>query len=116
MKPLPKQHRCTECDRAHFDPAGLKQLEEHHNRCAHCGDDIYYQYVLKNNVWEQTGLGYHAGVLHLPCVEKLIGRQLTLDDFRFDLGRGGNTLNDIIKWAASSLGAPKPLLQQALSK
>ena len=105
MKPLPKQHRCTECDRLHFDRDGIKKLEDHHNKCTHCGEDIFYQYVLKNDVWKQTGLAYHDGVLHLPCAEKLIGRKLVLDDFRFDLGRGGNTINDAIKWAITPSSA-----------
>ena len=70
---------------------------EHHSRCAHCKDLIAYEYSLNDKVWEQTGIGYHGGVLHFECVEKLIGRKLTLDDF------APYRNNDGIRWALKNL-------------
>jgi len=108
MIPFPEKHRCSTCDRNHHSPAGLKQLEKHFNHCAHCGEFLYYEYLLKEDVWALTGLDFHGGVLHLPCVEKLIDRKLTLDDFRFDLAaRNGHTINDAVRWAIHQAAAAK---------
>lgn len=74
--------------------------------CHHCNGDCAEAYMLKSHVWEKAiraseGKGRHAAfnrqLLHLACVETLIGRELTLDDLtdapinaaaRFFAGKG----------------------------
>lgn len=49
--------------------------------CAHCGEVSWHDYMVRNEVWACTGLGPNGGVLHLPCLESLLGRRLVLRDF-----------------------------------
>lgn len=49
--------------------------------CAHCGKrDAYQSYHVKKEVWALTGLDPKAGVLHIWCLEEMIGRRVTADD------------------------------------
>jgi hypothetical protein len=38
-------------------------------------------YIVKESVWKETGLGWHGGRLCIGCLEKRIGRQLKPGDF-----------------------------------
>lgn len=102
MIPLPPPHPCPDCNRKHRTPEEHDKLREHFENCAHCGLPFYYDYHVKDDVWAASGLDFHAGTLHLPCLEKLIGRRLALDDF---IGPSrnpnckGQSPNDIIRWA-----------------
>jgi hypothetical protein len=49
--------------------------------CKHCGEVSGESYRIHDELWAQTGLGKHDGVLHLKCVERLLGRPLSLKDF-----------------------------------
>lgn len=75
-----KYHRCPDCDRSHLSPEDHKEMRKHFDFCAHCGDVCPEMFMLKDEVWDQTGLGYKDGVLHLHCAEKLVGRRLVADD------------------------------------
>lgn len=111
MKPLPPKHKCPACDRAHFDKAGEKALNDHCTRCAECKQLVPYDYMLLPGVWHQTGLAYHAGVLHLECVEKLIGRKLQLEDFSTMTPRsaeGGHNINDAIRFGVTMAQRREP--------
>lgn len=105
MRPLPQKHQCADCGSMHYSAASLTALNDHFRTCAECGEPLFYAYCLKDDVWAATGYEYHGGTLHLPCVERLIGRKLTLDDFNFQILKQGHSINDAIKWAA--LNQPK---------
>lgn len=49
--------------------------------CKHCNQPIGENYRVHDEVWAQTGLKKYDGVLHLRCLERLIGRPLSLRDF-----------------------------------
>ena len=49
--------------------------------CGSCGDPFWEEYMLHDAVWRQAWpLG--EGFLHLSCAELLLGRPLTIDDFK----------------------------------
>jgi hypothetical protein len=77
----------------------MDSFREHFMICAHCKKPVFYEYYLKCSVWKETGLGYHGGVLHLPCVEELIRRSLTVEDFDMSVKKRGQSVNDGILWA-----------------
>lgn len=82
-------------------PADNERANAHHRTCAHCALPVFYDYFLKPEVWALTGLGYHGGVLHLPCVEIRIGRRLVPADFDNSHAKQGQSINDAIRWAFS---------------
>jgi len=92
-------HACPECGRRHMTPADNERVNAHHRTCVHCALPVFYDYLLKSDVWAATGLGYHDGVLHLPCVEARIGRRLSLADFEDSCAKQGQSINDGIRWA-----------------
>jgi hypothetical protein len=59
--------------------------------CAGCDQKCADAYMVKDEVWMETGLGNRGGVLHLKCLEISIGRELTIDDFVDDV-----RLNDMV--------------------
>lgn len=77
-----------------------KKLQEHFLTCLHCKEPVYYDYIVKTEIWEEAGLAYHDGVLHLPCLEQLLNRELSLNDFNFEIRSGEkHNINDALKWA-----------------
>jgi len=50
--------------------------------CNECGGYVSEQYMVLDSVWKESGLEKRGGVLHLGCLEKLIGRKLTVDDLK----------------------------------
>jgi hypothetical protein len=64
--------------------------------CAECRTIASDMYMLRDDVWQATGLrtGSGGGFLHLACVEKRLGRLLTLDDFRTE-----SLANSTVRWA-----------------
>ncbi len=56
-------------------------MQDHYTNCAGCGNTCGQDYMVKPEVWEASGTGYHDGVLHLACLAKKLGRPLTIDDF-----------------------------------
>jgi len=103
MRPQIKAHRCPDCDRPHHTPEENKLLLAHFLTCAHCKRPLFYEYLVKKEVWSAAGMDYHGGVLHLECLEKLLDRELKLDDFEGPIGmesrHRGNSINDAIRWA-----------------
>lgn len=73
-------HECPDCGRLHLTLAQHQEMQKRWHNCAHCGELVGEDYQLKDEVWTETGLNYDGGRLHLPCVEHLIGRRLTIDD------------------------------------
>lgn len=61
--------------------------------CLHCHEIVGEIYMVHNSIWERTGFGKHDGVLHIRCIEALIGRSLQLTDFT------SSSINDGIRWA-----------------
>jgi hypothetical protein len=49
-------------------------------RCVDCGKEAEY-YTVAVELWASTGLAPNGGKLCLACLEKRIGREVTLDDF-----------------------------------
>lgn len=49
-------------------------------QCAECGKDIYLPYMVEDRVWRRV-MPNGAGHLHFECLEKRLGRLLTVDDF-----------------------------------
>lgn len=53
--------------------------------CLDCRRDTVYDlneyYHVHDDVWKQSGVGRHAGMLCIGCLEKRIGRQLNYRDF-----------------------------------
>lgn len=72
-------------------------LEEHKalcdRLCAHCGRRSGTGFMLKNEVWRAAGLDDDQ-IVHLWCVEVLLGRSLDHDDFIADL-----PINQNVLWA-----------------
>jgi hypothetical protein len=73
----PQGHRCTFCHKIHFTDREFNWLLA----CRECGQVCGEDYSLLDEVWALTGLDSKGGRLHLKCVEKRIGRKLTLEDF-----------------------------------
>ncbi len=92
---LPPKHPCPTCKTPHWTPAERRAMAKLWDNCDECGARVYDDYMLKDEVWKLTGLrfGPGGGVLHLPCVEKRIGRSLTIDDF------APYSVNDALRWA-----------------
>lgn len=63
-----------------------KQLERF--KCVNCEVDTSGKtgfgeyYMLRQPIWDQTGLFADSGMLCIPCVEKKLGRKLNHTDFR----------------------------------
>lgn len=52
--------------------------------CLDCKVDTHLineYYILKDNIWLETGVGKHDGKLCIGCVENRIGRKLNKNDF-----------------------------------
>ena len=49
--------------------------------CSHCGKEDFDFYMLKNEIWRRVSIS-GKGTLHLKCVEILLGRRLTSEDFK----------------------------------
>lgn len=51
--------------------------------CVDCASDVLWResYIVRNKVWEQAGMAWDGGFLHLTCLEKRLGRKLTVKDF-----------------------------------
>lgn len=111
-KPTTESHACPDCTQQHLNPQDKQQLHLHFVVCFACDEKLYYEYLVKDAVWkDEAGLDYEAGVLHLPCLEKILGRELVLDDFREAIEgpmhfpyANGNSMNDAIRWAAKRFG------------
>lgn len=52
--------------------------------CAKCGKDKCENFAVKDNIWAKTGIdkGDFKGVLHIKCLEDILGRRLNKFDFR----------------------------------
>jgi hypothetical protein len=61
-------------------------------QCVHCGRDGFDLYMVHDEVWRAVGMS-SIGFLHLPCLEVLLGRQLTLADFT------EARVNETVRWA-----------------
>jgi len=48
--------------------------------CAECGIEGREDYMVKNSIWNESG-SKRGEVLHLRCLEKRLGRLLTVEDF-----------------------------------
>jgi hypothetical protein len=55
--------------------------------CARCGRRVRQVYMLHDRVWNLTGVPFVMANLHIGCVEKLIGRRLTAQDFYYQDSR-----------------------------
>jgi hypothetical protein len=71
--------------------------------CLDCQIDVVeeeHYCMLRRPVWRQTGLGPYDGVLCLDCIERRIGRRLTLADFlvaqKCDEMAGGFTRGELM--------------------
>lgn len=50
--------------------------------CHHCGEEhVFDGYYVRAEVWKETGLPRVGYLLHIHCLEKVIGRSLTINDF-----------------------------------
>jgi len=52
--------------------------------CVDCGKPFYldHEYIVRNAVWAAAGMkGWASGLLHRPCLEKRLGRKVTVDEF-----------------------------------
>lgn len=50
--------------------------------CFDCEMNLFLEwFTVHDSVWEQTGLGPQDGVLCVGCLEKRIGRRLSVSDF-----------------------------------
>ena len=82
------QHRDWQAAAARFREryqAALKAREARRERerllkCRQCGRPCFDDYMVRDDVWLQTGLGRLEGVLHLGCLEVRLGRPLRADD------------------------------------
>jgi len=99
MEPEPVRHQCPVCLISHLDKEGRDKLCEHSTTCLHCKEPVYYEFVVIPEVWTAAGLGYHDGVIHLPCLEKLLKRSLEVIDFAGPFGSRKHSINDAILWA-----------------
>lgn len=55
------------------------------SRCLDCGLHVIragHWYMVHDEVWEQTGLDKHGGVLCLDCLEHRLGRAVSEEDFK----------------------------------
>lgn len=59
--------------------------------CAHCGKDCHEWYMVKNAIW-RLAMYTHTGILHLKCLEQLIGRPVTIDDL------SPAEINDVVRY------------------
>ncbi len=73
-------HKCPQCYIHHLSPEERDEKRVHFGVCAHCEKPCADMFMLEDHVWEKTGLSYDDGVLHIKCVEELIGRRVTVDD------------------------------------
>lgn len=94
---LAAHHSCPECDRKHAPNEIAQRYRRRSTTCVECGRFCGDNYYLAREVWKATGLERFDGVLHLACVEKRIGRRLTLEDFT------DAPLNDQVRWVAEHL-------------
>lgn len=101
MRPKLHTHPCPMCKTVHHTPEDRNLLNQHFYTCLECKLPLYYEYVVHKEVWETAELDYHDGVIHLPCLEKRLGRALTLEDFIEPIGKKsqGQSINDAIRWA-----------------
>lgn len=49
-------------------------------QCLNCMLTVHEEYMVHNEVWRQVAKP-QEGVLHLVCLEAMLGRPLTIDDF-----------------------------------
>ncbi len=62
-------------DTFHYDKGAPARL------CSLCGAQCHDDYMLEDSVW-LTAWPQRRGLLHLSCVEQLLGRTLIADDFK----------------------------------
>jgi hypothetical protein len=53
-----------------------------HRFCIECGTEVLDYYALDDDIWTAVAGEPDAGALHLGCVEKRLGRRLTVEDFK----------------------------------
>jgi hypothetical protein len=53
----------------------------HCGDCDKCTSSIGEYYMVRNEIWAASGLEPNDGMLCLRCLERRLGRELTLDDF-----------------------------------
>lgn len=77
-------------DTGHLDQAArlIRMKEEQESdlnaryHCAECGKDDLDHYMVTNEVWQAAGMAEgRGGFLHLVCLERRLGRPLSLGDF-----------------------------------
>jgi hypothetical protein len=58
-------------------------MKERWTYCLYCKLPWFYtDYMVSETVWRvEAKLKHDAGVCHIDCLEKIIGRQLTIEDF-----------------------------------
>lgn len=88
-------HECPDCGAKHAPAEISDNYRKHCVSCLDCDEICVDDYFLLNDVWESLGLSRHDGRLHLECVERRLGRLLTLDDF------SEAPINNAIRWAAN---------------
>jgi hypothetical protein len=73
--------KCSRCRQPISDEVygQIRERERRYCNCAECGEVCSDYYMVRNEVWAAAGMSH--GVLHLRCLEKRLGRDLTLDDF-----------------------------------
>jgi ribulose kinase len=50
-------------------------------RCAYCGERAWDEYMVHDSVWREANLHHACGSVHVRCLEKLLDRRLTRQDF-----------------------------------
>ena len=61
---------------------GAIQVHMRTDVCFDCGEVVHEHYMVNNSVWcTEAKLHAMRGYLHIACLEKRIGRKLTLGDF-----------------------------------
>jgi len=93
------KHPCPKCKRMHLSPEDHEIFSANFFKCTHCKEVCVDDYMVKNKVWKASGIPEYGGILHLACLEKLIGRPLALSDFQPD-----NKTNTMVRflWARTS--------------
>lgn len=83
-------------------------VNAHFSSCTHCKKRCNEDFLVHASVWTAAGLDYHSGVLHLVCLEQLLGRVLTLDDFDMRPPQANRALRFGYELARRELAPPPP--------
>jgi hypothetical protein len=76
-------------DLSHEDAVALAQREagglpvRNWTDCIVCGGDWPQAFMVHKSVWNEAKLG--RGIIHIGCLETLLGRKLTAEDFDFSI-------------------------------